>query len=65
MAKPGLSAGKGKYIGNIISHLSPESDYLSYWNGVTAENASKWGSVEPYQGMMNWTNSDMVYNYAK
>lgn len=65
MAKTGLSAGKGKYIGNIISHLSPESDYLSYWNGVTAENASKWGSVEPYQGMMNWTNSDMVYNYAK
>lgn len=34
----GISAGKGKYLGNIISFRGPERDYLKYWNGLTAEN---------------------------
>ena len=40
----GMSAGKGKYIANIISG-NVRSDFNKYWNGVTAENACKWGSV--------------------
>jgi GH35 family endo-1,4-beta-xylanase len=60
----GLSAGKGKYIANIISN-NIRSDFNTYWNGVTAENACKWGSVEGTRDVMTWTNSDRAYNHAK
>jgi len=59
----GLSAGKGKYLANINGFN--RSDYMTYWNGVTAENSCKWGSVEGTRDVMNWTNADKVYNYAK
>ena len=59
----GLSAGKGKYLSNLNGYI--RSDYLNYWNGVTAENACKWGSVEATLGVMVWTNADKAYNFAK
>lgn len=60
----GLSAGKGKYLANIIPN-NVRSDFNKYWNGVTAENSCKWGSVEGTRDMMNWTNADRAYNHAK
>lgn len=60
----GLSAGKGKYLANIISN-SVRSDFNKYWNGVTAENACKWGSVERTRNVMNWVGADRSYNHAK
>jgi len=59
----GLSSGKGKYLANIKGFNRP--DYLSYWNGVTEENSCKWGSVEATRDVMNWTNADKAYNFAK
>ena len=59
----GLSAGKGKYLANINGFN--RSDYATYWNGVTAENSCKWGSVEATRDVMNWSNADKAYNYAK
>ncbi len=62
----GLSAGKGKYLANILKSSSTvRHDYLTYWNGVTAENAHKWGSIEGTRNVMNWTQGDIIYNYAK
>lgn len=55
---------KGKYLGNIIQSR-PESNYNTFWNQATSENASKWGSVEGTQGNYNWTESDAAYNWAK
>ncbi|MFN8438909.1 MAG: endo-1,4-beta-xylanase [Cytophagales bacterium] len=55
---------KGKYLGNIIAYSTP-STYTTYWNQVTSENGSKWGSVESTKGTYNWTNSDLSYNWAK
>lgn len=60
----GLSANKGKYVANIISN-NVRSDFNTYWNGVTAENSCKWGSVEGTRDAMNWTNADKAYNHAK
>ncbi len=60
----GLSANKGKYLANIIPN-NVRSDFNSYWNGVTAENSCKWGSVESTRDVMNWTNADRAYNHAK
>ena len=59
----GMSACKGKYLANIIAN-SIRSDFGTYWNGVTAENGSKWGSIEGTRNVMNWTASDLSYNYA-
>ncbi len=66
MAVPsiGLSAGKGKYLANIVPN-SVRSDFNRYWNGVTSENACKWGSVEAVRDVMNWTIADRAYNHAK
>ena len=60
----GMSAGKGKYVANIISN-NVRPDFNTYWNGVTAENSCKWGSVEGTRDVMNWTNADRAYNHAK
>jgi GH35 family endo-1,4-beta-xylanase len=60
----GMSAGKGKYIANIISG-NVRSDFNKYWNGVTAENSCKWGSVESTRDNMRWSGADLAYNHAK
>lgn len=60
----GLSAGKGKYLANI-RQTRESINYDLYWNGVTAENACKWGSVEATRGQYNWQQADSAYNYAK
>jgi GH35 family endo-1,4-beta-xylanase len=60
----GLSACKGKYLANIIAG-SPNVNYNTYWNGVTAENSCKWGSVEGTRNSFNWGGADVCYNHAK
>jgi endo-1,4-beta-xylanase len=60
-----LASGKSKFVGNIIGNgYSIPSNFSSYWNQVTAENAGKWGSVEFTQGSYSWTQLDDIYNYA-
>lgn len=60
----GMSACKGKYLANIIAG-SPNINYNTYWNGVTAENSCKWGSIEGNRDVMNWGGADVSYNHAK
>jgi GH35 family endo-1,4-beta-xylanase len=60
----GMSACKGKYLANIIAG-SPNVSYNTLWNGVTAENSCKWGSVEGTRDVMNWGGADVSYNQAK
>lgn len=60
----GMSACKGKYLANIIAG-SPNINYNTLWNGVTAENSCKWGSVEGTRDVMNWGGADVSYNQAK
>ncbi|MHB8062276.1 MAG: endo-1,4-beta-xylanase [Ruminiclostridium sp.] len=63
IANAGLAKGD-KFLGNIIASNVP-SDFSTYWNQVTPENASKWGSAEPSRDSMNWGNVDLIFNYAK
>jgi GH35 family endo-1,4-beta-xylanase len=60
----GMSAGKGKYLANIHQG-SNRGNFSDYWNGVTSENACKWGSIEPRRGNYNWKGADAAYNFAK
>ncbi len=57
-----LAKGKSKFLGSSMS--SVRSDFATYWNQVTPENAGKWGSVEGSQGNYDWSALDIVYNYA-
>jgi endo-1,4-beta-xylanase len=60
-----MAQGQRKFVGNVITNGSNiRSDFPTYWNAVTAENAGKWGNVEGSPGSYNWTELDNIYNYA-
>lgn len=59
-----LADGLAKYLGNVYS-TSQVTDFTSYWNQVTPENAGKWGSAEPNRDQFNWGQLDAAYALAK
>ena len=59
-----IAAGKSKFLGNVTGNSVP-SNFGTYWNQVTPENATKWGSVEGSQNQMNWAGADAAYNWAQ
>ena len=59
-----IAEGHEKFLGNIYGS-SQLTNFTSYWNQVTPENAGKWGSVESSRDVMNWTNLDNAYKLAK
>lgn len=63
-AEAQLAAGKSKFLGNITGGTVP-SNFATYWDQVTPENAGKWGSVEATRNVMNWTQLDAAYDYAR
>lgn len=63
-AGPPLAEGHIKFLGGIYS--TPQSPNLTaYFNQITPENASKWGSAEATRDVMNWTEVDAAYALAK
>ena len=61
-----IAQGQGKFIGNIVGNPnSIPSNFGTYWNQVTPENAGKWSLLEPTQGQWNWGPLQTVYNYAQ
>ena len=64
VTQSGMSACKGKYLANAIAN-APNIHYNAYWNGVTAENACKWGAVENTRNTFNWAGANKCYNHAK
>ena len=59
-----LADGKEKFLGCAYS-TAQATDFAAYWNQVTPENGGKWGSVEATRDVMNWTDLDAAYNFAK
>ncbi len=60
-----LANGKSKFLGNITGSSVP-SNWSNYWNQVTPENGTKWGSIQGGgQNSWNWTDADVAYNYAQ
>ncbi len=65
-----LSSNPDKFLGNITTGWNNDMDtdgfiFSDYWNQVTPENATKWGSVETTRGRFNWGGADKAANYAK
>ena len=61
---PPAATGKPKFVGSVHGTVSV-SNFTHYWTQVTPENAGKWGSVEGTRNVMNWTQLDAAYNFAK
>ncbi len=59
-----IAAGKSKWLGNVTRDSVP-SNFGTYWNQVTPENSTKWGSVEGTRNQMNWAAADAAYNWAQ
>ncbi len=59
-----IANGKAKWVGNVTGNSVP-SNFNTYWNQITPENATKWGSVEGTRNVMNWAGADAAYNYAQ
>ncbi|MGD9201470.1 MAG: endo-1,4-beta-xylanase [Chitinispirillia bacterium] len=57
--------GANKFLGNITTKGAVRSDFMTYWNQITAENEHKWKSVEKTRNNMDWSGGDAVANYAK
>lgn len=60
-----LAEGATKFLGNITTSGNIRSDFMQYWNQITAENECKWSSVEGTRDQMNWSGCDRVYDFAK
>jgi GH35 family endo-1,4-beta-xylanase len=64
-AQAQLAKGATKFLGNITTSNNVRPDFINYWNQITPENESKWGSVEYNRGTFDWSGVDRVANYAK
>jgi len=65
-----LSTNPDKFLGNITTGWSSDMDhqgfiFSNYWNQVTPENATKWGSVQEDRSKFNWDGADKAFKYAK
>ncbi|HEX2926876.1 MAG TPA: endo-1,4-beta-xylanase [Ruminiclostridium sp.] len=64
-ANAAMATGKAKWVGNIWYSGDAPSRFADYWNQITPENASKWGSCESQQGSYNFSQAKAMYNYCK
>ena len=64
-----ISKNPNKFLGNITTNnsVNPSGyEFANMWNQITAENESKWQSIEgSKRGTFNWWGSDNAFNYAK
>jgi GH35 family endo-1,4-beta-xylanase len=58
-----IAVGKPKFLGSAMGASAP-ANFSTYWNQVTPENSTKWGSVEGTRNQMNWSQAQTAYNYA-
>jgi endo-1,4-beta-xylanase len=53
-----------KFFGNIDTQGQIRSDFKTYWDQFSPENAGKWGSVQSSSGSFNWNSLDAMYKYC-
>jgi GH35 family endo-1,4-beta-xylanase len=64
LLNPLIAAGKSIFLGCAWSYKQAPY-FASYWNQLSPENASKWGSVEYNRDIMNWTVLDSAYRVSR
>jgi endo-1,4-beta-xylanase len=53
-----------KFFGNIDTRGGIRSDFTTYWDQFTPENAGKWASVQSTISTFNWSSLDALYEYC-
>jgi endo-1,4-beta-xylanase len=54
-----------KFVGNIDTRGQIRSDFATYWDQFSPENAGKWSSVQGNsQSTFNWSTLDAMYKYC-
>jgi endo-1,4-beta-xylanase len=55
-----------KFVGNIDTRGSIRTDFVTYWDQFTPENAGKWASVQGSSASVyNWKSLDAMYKYCE
>jgi endo-1,4-beta-xylanase len=55
----------GRFFGNIDTQGKMRSDFATYWDQLSPENAGEWSSVQGAgQGSFNWASLDSMYRYC-
>ena len=60
-----LSQNPNKFLGNITTRYQILDDFDKYWNQLTPENETKWGSIEGTRDQYDWATVDAQYQYCK
>ena len=60
-----LVAIGNKFFGTATTTAADYTGLLAHFNQVTPGNAGKWGTVEATRDVMNFTDLDTAYNFAK
>ncbi|MFF7649222.1 endo-1,4-beta-xylanase [Streptomyces sp. NPDC007983] len=65
-----VAARTGRFVGTAVNDgRLGDGTYAniakSEFSSVTAENAMKWGSVEPNRGQFNWAAADRLVSFAQ
>jgi endo-1,4-beta-xylanase len=61
---PALAANQSKFLGGAYS-AAQAPNFSAYFDQLTPENGSKWGTVESERDVMNWTELDAAYAFAR
>ncbi|HTV17761.1 MAG TPA: endo-1,4-beta-xylanase [Polyangiaceae bacterium] len=61
---PALAENQSKFLGSAYSPAQAPN-FTAYFNQVTPENAGKWGSVERDRDVMDFTQLDEAYEFAR
>lgn len=57
--------GANKFLGCMPTLGRIPADFSSYWNQITPEYETQWGSVEGNRDQMDWSGADRLAGYAK
>ena len=60
-----LNQNPNKFLGNITTMYQVRPDFDKYWDQLTPENETKWGSIEGTRDVYNWATVDEQYKYCK
>jgi endo-1,4-beta-xylanase len=61
----GILVPPRKFFGNIDTRGAIRSDFKTYWDQFSPENAGKWGSVQGGgQSSFSWNSLDTMYKYC-
>jgi endo-1,4-beta-xylanase len=61
----GSVAWPPKFFGNIDTRGAARTDFATYWDQFTPENAGKWASVQSTLATFKWTSLDAMYKYCE